>query len=106
MNDELINTVYYDADSRRLVIDLGGHNVEIDGLAEQVGFERTSDGLGVAYALWLMPGQADVLVKMIGYILEKVRITESSAATLRDLLPHLQRIRAQGAPPPNGQERS
>lgn len=103
MPEEPADVLSYDPDAGVLTIETGGRAIRIEGLASQLQLQLLKDGALVARALWLEAGQADVLIKMIEYILEKVRITQGSAETLRALLPYLQRIRSRSIPP-NGQD--
>ncbi len=74
---------------------ISGTGITIDGLSAELIFERMTDDGESALALWLEPREALVLGKMIGYILEKVRITEESKETLEALLPRVESLAAQ-----------
>ena len=82
----------YDPDGGSVMLQTSGPAVTVDGLDGELIFERITPEGDSALALWLDPAQADVLVKMIGYIIEKVRITEESKQKLADILPHVQTL--------------
>ena len=91
MDDEAPRLVY-NPDDGSVELRLGGRSVTVDGLDAEIVFERMTPEGDAAAPLWLAPSEADVLRKMIGYILEKVRITEGSKETLAALLPRVQAI--------------
>ncbi len=91
MDDEAPRLVY-NPDDGSVELRLGGQSITVDGIEAEVVFERMTPEGEVAAPLWLAPEEADVLRKMIGYILERVRITEGSKATLAGLLPRVQAI--------------
>jgi hypothetical protein len=78
--------VSYDAQAQSLDIELDGHSVRVTGLAE-ARFTRHAEGAAPDQALWVTAEQAGVLVKMIEYILGRVKITDSSRAALEVVLP-------------------
>lgn len=86
MEDESPRLVY-DADGGSVMLQTNGPAVTVDGIEGEVVFERSTAEGERAFALWLEQGQADVLAKMIGYILEKVPIRPESQQTLRDIKP-------------------
>jgi hypothetical protein len=78
--DDDAPAVRYDAAAGRLHLRLaGGEEVTVAGLGPDVGFWQDSGGTRGG-ALWLSAEQADVLSKMIDYILQKVRISRAGAA--------------------------
>jgi hypothetical protein len=82
----------YNADEGSVMIETAGPAVTVDGLVGEVAFELTSAEVDRALALWLDPNQADVLAKMINYILQKVRITEESKQHLANILPQVEAL--------------
>jgi hypothetical protein len=86
----------YDPDGGSVMVQTtgpaSGPAVTVDGLVGDVVFERSTAEGEIALALWLESGQADVLTKMIRYILDKVRITEESKQTLADILPQVEAL--------------
>ena len=90
--DDEAPRLVYNPDDGSVEIRLGGRSVTVDGIDAEIVFERMTPEVDAAAPLWLAPEEADVLRKMIGYILERVRITEASKATLAALLPRVQAI--------------
>lgn len=87
----------YSPEDGSLELRLGGPSVTVDGIAAEVAFERmTADGQGAA-PLWLAPAEAIVLGKMIRYILERVKITETSREALEAMLPRVDDLGQQAA---------
>jgi hypothetical protein len=90
--DEEAPRLVYNPDDGSVELHIGGRSVTVDGLDAGLQFERMTPDGDAAAPLWLAPNEADVLRKMIGYILDKVRITEESKATLAALLPRVRAI--------------
>ena len=82
----------YNPDDGSVMLHTSGPAVTIDGLEAEIGFERITPEGESALALWLDPAQADVLAKMIAYILEKVTIRAESKQLLSDILPQVQAL--------------
>ena len=75
MEDSVEDTsprLVYNPDDGSVMLQTSGPAVTVDGIVGEVGFERITPEGESALALWLDPPQADVLAKMIRYILEKV----------------------------------
>ncbi len=70
----------------------GGEDVTIAGLGPDLPIWRGA-GEAAGLPLWLTGGQADVLGKMIGYILQSVRISEGSRAVLEELAPQVAQLK-------------
>jgi hypothetical protein len=66
----------------------GGEDITIVGLGPDLPLWR-GRGDTAALPLWLTAGQADVLGKMIDYILQRVKISPTSRAVLEDLGPQV-----------------
>jgi len=81
----------YNPDDGSVMLQTNGPAVTVDGIVGEITFERLTED-GSALALWLEQSEADVLVKMIGYILDKVRIQPESKQLLSDLLPRVQAV--------------
>ena len=79
----------YNPDDGSVMFHTSGPAVTIDGVVGDVAFERMTPEGESALALWLDAAQADVLAKMIRYILEKVPIRPESQQALRDVLPQI-----------------
>jgi hypothetical protein len=82
----------YNPDDGSVMLHTSGPAVTIDGLEGEIGFERITPEGDSALALWLDAAQADVLAKMIAYILEKVTIRAESKQVLSDVLPQVQAL--------------
>ncbi len=83
-----MSTIRYDAEAQAVEIDLGGHAVRVGGIADP-RFVRQSTGTSPEVALWVSASEAAVLVKMIEYILAKVKITTASREVLDAVLPRV-----------------
>jgi hypothetical protein len=81
----------YNPEDGSVMLQTSGPAVTVDGIIGEVTFERLTED-GSALALWLEAKEADVLVKMIGYILEKVRIQPESKELLGEVLPRVQTL--------------
>jgi len=93
MDDEA-PVVHYDAGAGAMRVRLaGGEEVAISGLGLEVPFWRHGPADALSAPLWLTAGQAEVLEKMIGYILQNVRISAGSQQALEDLSPLVGQIR-------------
>ncbi len=82
----------YNPDDGSVMLQTSGPAVTVDGIVGEVAFERMTPEGESALALWLDAGQADVLAKMIRYILEKVPIRPESQQRLRDVLPQVEAL--------------
>src|SRR5262245_30529536 len=93
MDDEA-PVVRYDAAAGTLEVRLsGGEDLRVAGLGADVPFWRLDAGAPPVGALWLSAGQADVLSKMVAYILERVKISDASRHTLAELAPQLAQLK-------------
>ena len=81
-----MSEVRYDAEAQAIEIDLDGHVVRVAGIAEP-RFVRGGAGTAPEIPLWVSAAEAAVLVKMIEYILAKVKITPGSREALDAVLP-------------------
>ncbi|HEY7062724.1 MAG TPA: hypothetical protein VII06_14690 [Chloroflexota bacterium] len=102
--DDDAPAVRFDAAAGTLYVRLaGGEEVAIAGLGPDVAFWQTADGGAPSGALWLSAEQADVLTKMIDYILQRVKISAASQGALEGLAPQVAQLRdelqAAAAPP-------
>ena len=82
----------YNPDDGSVMLQTSGPAVTVDGIVGEVVFERITPEGESALALWLDPPQADVLAKMIRYILEKVPVRPESQQALRDVLPQVEAL--------------
>jgi hypothetical protein len=69
----------------------GGEEITIVGLGPDLPLWR-GRGDAAALPLWLTAAQADVLGKMIDYILQRVKISPESRAVLQDLAPQVGQV--------------
>lgn len=81
-----MSTVRYDAEAQAIEVDLDGHAVRVGGIADP-RFVREGMGTAPEIPLWVSAAEAAVLVKMIEYILAKVKITPGSREALDSVLP-------------------
>ena len=85
----------YNPDDGSVMLQTGssgsGPAVTVDGIVGEVTFERLTEN-GSAFALFLEQSEADVLVKMIRYIIDKVRIQDDSKKLLSELLPRVEAV--------------
>jgi len=86
------STVMYDPSEPRLSVESGGNSVEMNFVQSPARFLMQDDEGNVRTALWLSDDEATVLDKMLGYILDKVKIQESSRIALEGLRPRVQRL--------------
>ncbi len=81
-----MSTIRYDAEAQAVEIELDGHAVKVGGIADP-RFVRKGAGTAPEIPLWVSADEAAVLVKMIEYILAKVKITPGSREALDSVLP-------------------
>ena len=93
-----MSIVTYDPEEQAISIDLDGHSVRVGGVADP-RFVRRGSGADPEAALWVSADEAAVLVKMIEYILGRVKITPSSREALDSVLPRAHDIAASLAEP-------
>ena len=82
----------YNPDDGSVMVQTSGPAVTIDGLVGDLDFERISSEGDSTLALWLDAPQAEVLGKMIQYIIDKVSIRPESKQLLADLLPQVEAL--------------
>jgi hypothetical protein len=82
----------YNPDDGSVMLHTSGPAVTVDGIVGDVAFERMTPEGESSLALWLDAAQADVLAKMIRYILDKVPIRPESQQALRDILPQVEAL--------------
>ncbi len=90
--DDSAPRLVYNPDDGSVMLQIGGPAVTVDGIIGEVDFERITPEGESALALWLDRPQADVLAKMIAYIVEKVAIKAESKQLLQDLLPQVEAL--------------
>jgi hypothetical protein len=102
----------YNAPAGTLHVQLaGGEELTVSGLGPDLVLCRRDGPEALRLPLWLSAQQADVLVKMIDYILRSVRISPTSRQILEALAPEVQQLKgaldaarasAAGQPPAAG----
>lgn len=75
-----------------LSVETGGPNIAVEDLGPLAGVTRVDEDDEERMALFVSPGEADVLLKMVNYILEKVRVTEGSRSALEAIKPRLEAL--------------
>lgn len=88
----------YNPEDGSVELRVGGPGITVDGIPGDLAFEQMTAEGNSALALWLEPEEAAVLVKMISYILERVRITDASRQTLEALRPRVESLARSDAP--------
>jgi hypothetical protein len=84
----------YDAAAGMLRLRLaGGEEVTIAGVGMDLAFWRGGGEQPASAPMWLSLEQADVLSKMIEYILQKVRISPTSRQVLEELSPQVAQLK-------------
>ena len=92
----------YNPDDGSIELRLGGPALTVEGLAEELAFERMTEAGDSAAPLWIEPNEAAVLAKMVRYVLDKVTITEASRQTLLGLLPRIEQLNHGAGTDPGG----
>ena len=87
--------VRYDPSTGTLSIETSGPSVTLENVGETAAFTRVDDD-EERTALFLSETEIDVLLKMVGYILDKVKITEGSRMALQNVKPRLEELRGAG----------
>lgn len=82
----------YDPSEPRLSVESEGNAVEMNFVRSPARFVMQDEDGNIRSALWLTDDEASVLDKMVAYILDKVKITETSKSALEGLRPSLRRI--------------
>jgi hypothetical protein len=83
----------FDVATGTLAIETGGPSISIEELGPLAVVSRTDEDDEERLALFVSPSEADVLLKMVNYILQKVTVTEGSRTTLEAVKPRLEGLR-------------
>jgi hypothetical protein len=83
----------FDVATGTLAIETGGPSISVEELGRLAAVTRTDEDDEERLALFVSQSEADVLLKMVGYILDKVKITEGSRAALEAVKPRLESLR-------------
>ena len=94
MAEQALN-VRYDPSTGTLSIETGGPSVTVENVGGTGAFTRVDDD-EERTALFLSETEIDVLLKMVSYILDKVKITEGSRMALQSIKPRLEELRGGG----------
>ncbi len=86
--------VRHDLALRSVLLVTGDREISVAGLTPEVIFQRIPQEGAEQWALFATAEELEVLAKMISYILEKVKISEGSKATLAGLLPRVEALRS------------
>ncbi len=95
MSDVARFTVRFDPSVGSVVIESGGPSITIDNLPSSAVFLMQAED-DEQTALYVSQHEADVLIKTIRYVLDKVKITDASRAALNSLVPRLEEILGEG----------
>lgn len=90
--DETSPRLVYSPEDGQVIVQTGGPAVTVDGFSDELTFERISPDGESTLALWLDASQADVLAKMVRYVVEKVQIRPESKEQLTNLLPQIEEL--------------
>ena len=83
----------FDVATGTLAIETGGPSISVEELGRLAVVTRTDEDDEERLALFVSQAEADVLLKMVSYILEKVKVTEGSRAALEAVKPRLESLR-------------
>jgi hypothetical protein len=92
VSDEKVS-VRFDRFIGTLSLELGARQITIDDLPNDTRFLFSGETDQDQHALWVTLDEADVLVKMVNHIIEKVRVSEHAKETLTELLPRIIAVR-------------
>lgn len=84
----------FDVATGALSIETGGPTVTIEDLGPLAGVTRVDEDDEERVALFVTMEEADTLLKMVNYILDKVKITEGSRSALLAVKPRLEALRS------------
>lgn len=87
------STIMYDSSEAHLTVESGGNTVEMNFVHAPARFLRQADDGTIQHALWVAPDETEVLDKMLGYILDKVKISEPSRLALEAIRPRVQQLK-------------
>lgn len=87
----VLDEVVYDPSNGRLRVRVADCGVTISGLGEDVFFWRLDNP--PAQPLWLTHTDADILKRMVDYVLKNVKISAQAQHTLEALAPRLEALR-------------
>lgn len=86
-------SVRFDRFIGTLSLELGSRQITIDELPNDTRFFHSGETDQDQLALWVTGDEADVLAKMVKFIIEKQKISEGAKETLTELLPRIESVR-------------
>ena len=92
MNHEERVSVLFDRYVGALSITMGQRQITVDSLPAETEFLLSGDSDVDMRALWLTPEELDFLIKMLRYVLEKVKISSEAKEALAGVLPRAQAL--------------
>lgn len=94
MNDDGRVEVKFDPFLGTLGISLGeNRQLTLDGMPAETHFVYAGEAEIDQHPLWLSHEEADVLSKMVNYILERVKVSEQATEVLSALQPRIEEVR-------------
>lgn len=95
MNVEDRVSVLFDRYVGALSITIGQRQITVDSLPENTEFVLSGEAETDMRPLWLHEDELSFLVKMIRYVLEKVKISSEAALALNEVLPRAEALLAE-----------
>jgi hypothetical protein len=92
MNSEERVSVLFDRYVGALSITMGQRQITVDSLPAETEFLLSGDSDFDLRALWLTPDELDFLIKMIRYVLDKVKISAEAKDALASVLPRAEAL--------------
>jgi hypothetical protein len=86
-------SIRFDVATGALSIETGGPTITVEDLGALAGVTRVDEDDEERVALFVTIAEADVLLKMVNYIIDKVKVTEGSRAALEAVKPRLEALR-------------
>ena len=86
-------TIRFEAANGELTVEIGSQTITIDELGPLRSVVRLDEDDEARTAFFLSANEADVLLKMVNYILAGVKIRPESKETLEALKPRLEALR-------------
>ncbi|MFN8534249.1 MAG: hypothetical protein U0556_11970 [Dehalococcoidia bacterium] len=93
MNHDEKVTILWDRYVGALSVTMCQRQITFDALPADTEFLLSGETDADMRPLWLAPEEIDFLTKMIGYVIEKVKISEEAKAALVAVLPRAEALR-------------
>ncbi len=97
MNDDEKVVVLFDRYVGTLSVSIGERQITVDSLPPTTEFRLSGESDTDQFAMWVSFEEADVLAKMVDFILKNQKIREASRLTLQSVLPRIEALRDQAA---------